>query len=184
MGRVRGFGMFGMALALPLIFSVAPVSAKRADQPRPEIFRKLIDCRTVADSASRLACYDAQVAKLDEAESRNELVVVDKEQVRKARRGLFGLSLPDLGGVFGHGDEKGDDAQGLSEIETTIASAKEGNYGKWIIVLADGARWEQTEARDIRDPKPGQTIKIRKAALGSFFANINGATAIRVKRVN
>lgn len=184
MGKAQRFGMFGMAFAAPMLFSVAPLSAKRVDQPRPEIFRKLIDCRTVADNAARLACYDAQVAKLDEAESRNELVVVDKEQVRKARKGLFGLSLPDLGGVFGGGDDKGEDAQGLSEIESTIKSAKEGNYGKWIIVLEDGARWEQTEAKDIRDPKPGQPIKIRKAALGSFFANINGATAIRVKRVN
>ena len=115
MGRLYSFGMFGMATALPLIFSVVPLSAKRVDQPRPEIFRKLIDCRTVTENVARLACYDAQVAKLDEAESRNELVVVDKEQVRKARKGLFGLTLPDLGGVFGGGDDKGEDAQGLSE---------------------------------------------------------------------
>lgn len=164
--------------------SVAPGMAKDV-QPRPEILQTLVNCRTVPDSTARLACYDAQVARLDAAESSKELVVVDKEEIKKARRGLFGLALPDLGGLFGGGDEKKDEPLGsVSEIESTIKSARADQYGNWSIVIADGARWVQTEPRSMRDPKPGQPIRIRKAALGSFMANVNGQTGFKVKRVN
>ncbi len=176
-------GMFGMIAAAVTTYSVAPALAKSKPQPRPEIFRKLIDCRSVTESAARLACYDAQVARLDEAESRNELVVVDKEQVKKARRGLFGLSLPDLGGVFGTGNDS-EDENGLSEITSTVKAASPGAYGKWVIVLEDGAKWVQTDTTAIRTPKVGQPIIIKKAALGSFVAKVNDLRAFKVMRVN
>jgi hypothetical protein len=178
--RLGMFGMMGGAIA---IFSVAPALAKDAPQPRPEIFRKLIDCRSVADNAARLACYDAQVARFDEAESRNELVVVDKEQVKKARKGLFGLSLPDLGGVFGTGNDE-EDKNGLSEIQSTVKVAVTGASGKWTIILEDGAKWVQTDTTVIRTPKPGQPIVIKRAALGSFLAKVNDLRAFKVMRVN
>jgi hypothetical protein len=103
----------------------------------------------------------------------------------KARKGLFGLTLPDLG-LFGGKDaeEKDPDQEGISKIESTIRSAGQNAEGNWVITLEDGAKWVQTEAKSIRTPKPGQPIRIRKAALGSFFANIDGQTAIRMKRQN
>ncbi len=183
MALASRLGMFGMIGVAAATFSVAPAFAKDAPQPRPEIFRKLVDCRSVADNAARLACYDAQVARLDEAESRKELVVVDKEQVKKARKGLFGLSLPDLGGVFGTGDDE-EDENGLSEIQSTIKAALTGKTGKWTIILEDGAKWVQTDTTAIRAPKPGQPVIIRKGALGSFVAKVNDLRAFKVVRVN
>lgn len=178
---------FGMKVVLAVLAStscVAPALGKEP-QARPEILQTLVNCRAVADSAARLACFDAQVARLDAAESNKELVVVDKEEIRKARKGLFGLALPDLGGLFGGGDEKKDEPLGsVSEIESTIKSARADQYGNWSIIIADGARWVQTEPKSMRDPKPGQAIRIRKAALGSFMANVNGQTGFKVKRVN
>jgi hypothetical protein len=183
MAFVSRLGMFGMIGGAVAIFCVAPALAKDAPQPRPEVFRKLIDCRTVADNVARLACYDAQVARLDEAESRNEVVVVDKEQVKKARKGLFGLSLPDLGGVFGTGDDN-EDKYGLSEIQSTVKAAVSGTSGKWTIILEDGAKWVQTDTTAIRTPKAGQPIIIKKGALGSFVAKVNDLRAFKVIRVN
>lgn len=184
MKTANGFGMKVTLAVVVTTSCVVPAFGKDA-QPRPEILQTLVNCRTVADSAARLTCYDTQVARLDAAESRKELVVVDKEEIKKARRGLFGLSLPDLGGLFGGGDEKKDEPLGsVSEIESTIKSARTDQFGNWSIVIADGARWVQTEPKSMRDPKLGQPIKIRKAALGSFMANINGQTGFKVKRVN
>jgi len=42
----------------------------------------------------------------------------------------------------------------------------------------------QTDTTSIRIPKSGQSIKIRKAAMGSFSANMNNQHAIRMKRQN
>ncbi len=149
--------------------------------PRPETFQKLIDCKSVADASSRLACFDKQVAELEAAERDSSVVVVDKKQLQRADKGLFGLNLPSLGGLLGRGEKK---EEAVSAIETTIKSATQTASGRWLIVLDDGARWIQTETQTIFDPKPGQKIRIRKAAFGSYFANINGQTAIRMSRQN
>jgi hypothetical protein len=182
MKTLHQYVTIGMASAVIATFFIAPVLVRAADPARPAVFQKLIDCRAIAENTARLACYDAQVAKLDEAESRNEVVVVDKEQVKTARKGLFGLALPDLGIFSGKKDGQPDDE--LKEIESTIKSVRTNARGNWVIILDDGAKWVQTESKSILDPKPGHPVRIRKAALGSFMVNINGRTAIRMQREN
>ncbi len=112
------------------------------------------------------------------------MVVADKEQLQKARRGLFGITLPSLGLFGGKDDDKGDNAP-INEIEATITSARQIASGNWRLVLDDGGVWVQTEPKRIaRDPRSGMKVRIRRAAVGTFFANIDGQTAIRVRRVN
>lgn len=165
-----------------LIAMSSSLSAQDKKVPRASLFQKVIDCRAIADNAARLACYDAQVSALDQAETRREVVIVDQAEVRKARRGLFGLTLPDLGGLFGSGEEGRKEE--FTQIESTIKSVSTQGYGKWVFVIEDGARWVQTDSESIRMPKPGQPIRIRKASMGGFFANVNNQPAIRVIRTN
>ena len=180
-------GRFGATVAvLALILSAGEGGAKaRDDAPaaRPELFRKLVDCRSVADSAARLACYDTTVSALDAAEQKRELVVVDKGQVRTARRSLFGFALPNLS-IFGGGDaEDKKEAEEFSSIETKIRSAYRNAAGRWVITIDEGAQWLQIDSRDLaREPRAGLPIKISKAALGSYFAKVDGQIAIRMKR--
>jgi hypothetical protein len=173
--KITAAALFSLLLLLSPV-----VAAEVRKEPRPPVFQKLIDCRAIADAAARLACYDSGVAQIDDAEQKSEIVVVDRTQIKKAKRSLFGLSLPKLG-LFGNEDDKGDDAEVL---ETTIKSASSLGYDKWAFTLEDGARWVQTEARGSTNPKPGQSIKIRRGAMGGYLANIDGHPAIRVKRVN
>lgn len=182
------FSASGMAIIACVIAAPATAFAAGQHNPRPEVLRKLVDCRAVANDAERLACYDAQVAALDSAEARNEVVVVDKNQIRTAKKTLFGLSLPTLA-IFGgsNNDDASAKDEQLSEIESTIASATamRGTPDRWAITIEDGARWTQTESKRLpRSPKPGMPIKIRKAGVGGYFANIDGQTAIRVQRAN
>ncbi|OHT22036.1 hypothetical protein [Edaphosphingomonas haloaromaticamans] len=180
------FSASGWVAATCVLATPALVLAAEQREGRPEIFTKLIECRSIADAAQRLACYDERVAALDTAEAQSDVVVVDKGQVRKAKRTLFGLSLPALTIFEGNDKEKAREEE-IKEIESTIkeASPLKGTQDRWVIVLEDGARWVQTEAKRInRAPKPGMSIKIRQAALGSYFANIDGQTAIRVRREN
>ena len=168
--------------AISFVLCASAAFAADKKEPRPEIFQKLVDCRAVPDSAQRLACYDAQVSLLDAAETREEVVVVDRAQIKKARKSLFGLTLPSLS-MFG-GDKDDGTEEGFSFIESKIAAIKTTPDGKYAFKLEDGARWTQTEYQSMRTPKVGDTIRIRKAALGSFMANINERPAIRVKREN
>ena len=167
-----------------LALFVTPVAAASGEEvQRPEVFEKLLGCRNVKDSTERLLCFDKQVAEMDAAASKAELVVVDRGQIRKTRRSLFGLNLPNLG-IFGGGDAERREAEAFTEIESTISSARISGY-RWLVVLEDGARWIQIDSKSLtRDPKAGQKIRIRKAALGSFLANIDGQTAIRMHREN
>lgn len=144
-------------------------------------FEKLVGCRALTEAAARLDCFDREVGAVAAAESKQDLVVIDRARVRTARRTLFGLSVPDLG-IFGAADA---DEDGVGRINAMIASSSRAADGKWMFRLADGARWAQTDSRELAaDPRSGQPIAIRRAALGSFLANVNGQTAIRVKRVN
>lgn len=168
---------FSPVLFLALL-AAQPEFAQANEAARPDTFRNLIDCRSIADARQRLACYDRQAAALDAAESRKELVVLDRAQVRRTQRSLFGLALPDLK-IFGDGSGEAE-----KEIITTIKRAWTHSTGKWAFELADGARWVQTDGREpVFAPEAGQSIRIRRAALGSYLANIDRQTAIRVQRI-
>ena len=161
----------------------APANAQKKGalpDSRPPVFEALVNCRTITDAAQRLACYDSKVAAIDEAEKNNEIVLADKESMKEARRGLFGFTLPKLR-LFGDGEEE----EGEAELVAKIDSAYQTGAGKWTVVLEDGARWAQIDDKIInKDPAKGMEIKIRKATMGSYFANIAGQRAMRMKRVN
>lgn len=177
-----------IAVAAILFIATIPLGtaawAKKAEEPQapPAVMSRVIACTSVADAMERLACFDREVKSMSEAQRSGDLVAMDRLQVRKTRRSLFGLALPDLG-VFGDSDS--DD--GDSAIETTIKAVRQGADGKWLFELAEGGRWQQLDSREfIVDPAAGQPIRIRRAAMGSYLANVNkqvNRIAIRVRRV-
>jgi len=142
----------------------------------PKLFEEVVQCRSLQDSAQRLACYDRSVAALETAQKTNELYVADKAAMKEARKGLFGFSLPKMK-IFG--DE---DLGNLDELETTITAVSSGQRGL-IFTLPDGARWAQTDKKYIDRPKIGSKIKIQKALLGSYLASINNKPGVRVERL-
>ncbi len=167
-------------LALVALALAAPASAQKAGEKRSQVLSRVVDCRKLEDGQARLACYDREVAAMEVAEARKDVVVVDREQLRKTRRTLFGLTLPNLS-VFG---DDNDDQEGVQRIETTIKAVSQNPYGKWILTLEDGARWAQLDSIELPiDPRPGHPIKIRRAAMGSYLANIKDQNAIRVRRM-
>ena len=188
--RARSFGIgyaVSVSLAAFAVLTAVPGAAQSTSgasaEAAPSLFDAVVACRAIAEPSERLACFDRSVPALDEARRGRQIVVMDREEVREARRGLFGLLLP-AGRIFGGGDDDSSTGENIDRIETTIDRANRGADGKWIFVLADGARWQQIDVRRINDPRQGTTIAIRRAAMGSFLANVGGQTAIRVRRVN
>lgn len=176
--------------AFSLMLIAAPVTA--ADKPKeapPAVVQKLLDCRAITDAAARLSCLDAGVAALAGAVESRDVLVADREQVKKARRSLFGLMLPSFN-LFGADKdevgkgEKKDERGALTEIEATITAARPTRLGGWRVELDDGSTWQQTDNLTLRhDPKAGMKVRIKRAAMGSFMANIEGQSAVRMRRV-
>jgi hypothetical protein len=167
-----------LATAIALSLPLAAKDDKDDGLARPKLFDDLVACKTIENAEARLACYDANVAALDEAQKSKEIVVTDKAAIKEARRGLFGFDLPKIK-IFGGNEEE------LNEVEATLSEAYMNRDGKLTIVLEDGARWSQIDSQVVRgSPKAGSKARIRRAAMGSFFVNIDEKRAIRMKRVN
>jgi hypothetical protein len=174
--------LFAAALLLGLL---SPALAQRGgSQPerRPETFEALVHCRTIAEAAARLQCFDTAAAALEQAAASHDVVVVDRAQVRESRRRLFGLALPHLP-VFGGGDNDRDD-QEIAQIDSVVASAVRNDLGQWQVRLQDGGTWIQTDFNPLAvAPRSGQPVVIHRGALGSYMMRVDRQPGVRVRRV-
>jgi len=138
----------------------------------------LLDCQHVTDSAARLACFDRASANVTQAIGRHDLLVVDREAVRSAKRSLFGFSVPNFG-IFGGDKEE------VKQLDGVLAFASRNRDGGYVLGLQDGSQWSQIDDRPLAiEPRPGDKITVHRAALGSFMLNVGRMPGIRVKRVN
>ena len=179
-GMTTRLGAATLAMLSGPVAAQTIVDKDRALTTPPTIYGELVACRTVEEPAARLACFDEKVAAFETAKANNELVIADREQVREARRGLFGLSLPRISLFDGDADE----GERIEEVESTVAGVRSLRDGKYLIQLEDGAIWQQTDGRGtMRQPKPGDTIVIKRALMGSFLAKVNDGRGFKVKRL-
>ena len=170
-----------LAAFLALLPASAAIGQARNEAPaRPALFEALVRCRAITEDAARLTCFDAATAALQAAAERRDVVVVDRGQVRESRRRLFGLALPRLP-IFGGGDD--DDEEEISSIESSIISAHQVEYGRWMVRLEDGSTWVQTDNNLIAGrPRSGQPVRVNRGALGSYMMRVNGQPGVRVRR--
>lgn len=176
MHRAISFAILTVALCVPI---AGPALAKNDKQApaTPATYQALLDCKSVADPSARLACYDQKVATLAGAVRDRQLIIADRETMREARRGLFGLSLPRLK-LFGSDD----DTEEVKQIDSTIKAVRSASDGMPIFVLADDSRWKQIDGRDVF-AKGGAKITIKRTAMGGYMATVDGQAGLRVVRL-
>lgn len=169
-----------VSIAAIAALGAASASAK-GPPPQSPLVSALDHCRTITDPAQRLACFDSTAGTLVAASRSGQVSVVDRGELRQARRSLFGFAMPKL--PFFAGDESAGDV--TDEITTTIKSANSIGNGKFRFVVAEGnAVWETTQQSiTLYDPRPGQTIVIKRGPLGSYFLRINGQRSVKGRRV-
>lgn len=175
--------MMTRTIATTVMGALCLVSAPAGAQSSPSnaLVDAVVRCKGEAEEQARLRCYDSAVAALAQATTSGDIVVVDREDVRKTRRSLFGFSMPNLP-FFGRDESQKEEQP--DEIEAKIQSVRGIGYGKWLIVLDTGARWQTTEGGTLaREPKVGQMVKIKKGAIGSFFLSVDGRRGVRAQRV-
>lgn len=167
--------------------AASPSLAQRTDTS-PEnaagLFDRLLACRNVSGTAERLDCFDRTAVQLDEARIRKDVVVMDRAEMRKARRTLFGFPLPRIR-LFGDGD---DDERGgepdIKEITSTVKSYNEAGFRKWVFALEDGSHWQTTEVVANFVPRAGEPIRVTRSPLGGYFLHVGGGgLRIRARRI-
>jgi len=167
----------GIAGACALVVAGTARAAGPVDTGSPAQVQRLMQCRTIESPQERLACFDRETEAMGRAIASKDLVVIDKEKARQAKRSLFGFSIPNFGGLFGGGNDD------VSQIESTIKGTGHNVDGGWIITLADGSIWSQTDDWPGLDPRPGKKVIVKRGALGSFRLMIPGQNGIKVKRI-
>lgn len=164
--------------AMLAVASGAP--AAEPDDAGERVLASFAQCRSISDAVQRLDCFDKAAGALEAAVKANDVRIVDRGDVRKARRSLFGFTLPKID-LFGREDDEKEVP--FTEINTTVASARDVANGRVEIRLADDteAVWQTTEAVTF-PPNPGAPIRIRKGAIGSYFITFGGKS-VRGMRV-
>lgn len=172
-----GFVFAGLAA----LSAAAGAAAQTPPVARP--VAALQQCRSVADPQARLACYDKAVDVLTASTASGETVVVERTEVRKARKGLFGFTLPSIGFLNGR-DDDADDRADAASLETKVVTARALPYGKWRFAVESGGIWETVEASmGFTDPKPGATVLIEKGSLGAYYAKVGKGRRVQAKRI-
>jgi hypothetical protein len=173
--------MMGKALVggvLAVIFASAGQARSIPNTGTPQSIQQLLACRSITDSAQRLACYDRQAAAVGQGIASKELVVIDKARANAAKRSLFGFSIPDFGGLFGGAADE------VKEIASTITKVGQDPYGAWVVSLADGSTWAQQDDAPLGlPPEKGDKVVVHRGSFGAFFLRVAGQPGIRVKRV-
>lgn len=152
----------------------------RGNTEREDVLAQLKTCQSIEDDSQRLACFDAQVAGLVAANEAGDVRLVDREDVRRTRRQLFGFSVPDVGILQGDGK----DAEAGDTLTTTITSVRYGPRRRIEFTTSEGARWRISRApRRLRTIEAGDSVEFKKASLGTFFIRIDGQMGVKGKRV-
>ena len=165
-------------LSAPLLAALvlAPLSAVAEPAGTDEVYA----CATISEYAERLACYDAAVGRLKDAEDAGEITTVTREQVEEVQRDSFGFSIPSLPSIAmpklggGEPDE-------IEQVTYAITDLDRNGYGKVTVTLENGQVWRQTDSE--RTPLSADEATIKRAALGSFMMKLDGGRAFRVQRV-
>lgn len=167
-----------------LALGAQAASAQQASlPPTPEALVAAYRCAEVQGDGARLACYDEAVGRLREAEAQGQIVAVDHAQAANIEREAFGFNLPNLARLIprlGAGDNAQAEIEGVEMQIDRIARRAD---GKSRFIMSNGQAWSQTEPQSMHNVRAGDTVRVRRAALGTFMlVGSRGGAGHRVRR--
>lgn len=170
------------AAAAVAMAAAPPAQAQDASQRILDTFGA---CRAVQGTDARLACFEHAYDGFASEVKAKTVRIVDKKDITKVKRSLFGFALPKIA-LFGGGDDgakSGDEEPEFSEIDSAIGSIHGIASGRVEFTLAEegSALWRSTDPVNF-PPKPGDKIHIKRGALGNYFIS-SGSTRFRGTRV-
>lgn len=139
-------------------------------------------CRTIA-ADQRLACYERTTEPLIAARDARQIRIIDRETVQRAKRSLFGFSLPHLN-LFGNGkeDPRAESDTDVKQISGVVTAVQPASPGMYVFSLAEGGVWQSVTESPAFEPRKGDTVTIKAGLLGRYTARVGNGRSVDVKR--
>lgn len=167
-------------LAAMLLLPPAAVQA----QPSDAAVARFNACAAIREDAERLRCFDtvtravraeAQAAPRSTTPSRPAQTAQTRA---RSERENFGLNAT-------RQRQRRGEAPQIKNLTAKVAATREFGAGYWMILLDDGAIWEVTELRSMFEPpRRGDTIRIRRGAIGGYLLYVGRQASINARRVS
>lgn len=178
--RSSVLGVLGAAIGCGVMGGAPALAQDAADAAATDYVDELRACRAIVDGAERLSCYDAKVGAMVAATEAGDVQVVDRDDLVRTRRQLFGFTVPDLDILKGNEQDK----EASEVLTTSITGARRMSNIAWRFTTEEGATWEINNApRRLAPIKAGDKVEFKKASLGFYFIRINGQMGVKGKRV-
>lgn len=174
--------------ALALLAVLMPGKAQaQAPEPVPASenggLSGLYACTEIPEASARLTCFDAATASLRAAENVGDVKLIDLASVQQLDRESFGFSLPSLGKILAPKKSAASlRTTPIDRIDAVIKSVRIAPSGAAVITLENGQIWRQIDSERNFPLKPGVSVRISKASLGSFFLTLKSRVSYRVER--
>ncbi len=167
-----------IASALTILLPAQALAQEQESSTTSEWLNGLEQCRDILAAESRLACFDEEVAEILKATEAGEVQIVDGEDLRKTRRGLFGFSLP-KSGIFGGGADELE-----RKMQSEITSLRRIDSDSWVITIAEGSVWRVENAHRGFKPRVGAPVELERAAMGSYWVRVDGQIGAKGRRID
>ena len=136
-------------------------------------------CKDIASDSDRLACYDAAVGRLQQAEIDGDLTTMTRQEAEQVQKDSFGFSIPSLPAIMMR--RSGDEKAQVKQVTMPVKAIR-GSKGNLQIILENGQVWKQTDSKQLRNNGQKEAL-ISEAALGSYKMKLDGGIAFRVERI-
>ena len=123
-------------------------------------------CAIVHNDADRLACYDQAFGK-------------PAAPVAAATKGQFGFTEKEAARKNGQPAE----SAGPESVSAAIKALDRLHDGKFVVTLENAQVWAQSEVNSQADVEIGDTVTVRRGALGSYLLVTKAGIGTRVRRV-
>ncbi|HSG33937.1 MAG TPA: hypothetical protein VLA37_05330 [Sphingomonadaceae bacterium] len=182
--RVKGTTLLFAGTAAAVLVG-APIRAQVPDEVVLNIMR---ECAKIDDPTSRLACYDNNI-RAGGSDGGRPVVPGESGTVQGGRGIGGGSGAQGFGAEDVRNPDRFDSYQerglGVDEITARVASVRQREPGIYLVTLEGGAEWLFTDTVpfSFRPPRPGDTVEIGRAALGSFLMRVGDQQSVRVRRI-
>lgn len=175
-------GLLAVGAAAGMIVAAAPALAQDAASDSARL-KLMLECDAIHNESTRLACYDgaARRSRSSMGANRPGMLPGLKASQPMTPAQSFGMN----GQLARQRQDMPAKPEGPSEISARVASAADNGVGMWQVNFIDGARWKMTEgSRDFKPPRAGDTVRIRKATMGSYLMYVGAQPSVRVVRIH
>lgn len=135
-------------------------------------------CDQIAADQERLKCFDREVAKARALEADAPAVPAQPQATELTPQQKMGLTPGKIVKL-----ESPPEAE-LKELSAKIQAAATSASGRGVFTLDNGQVWRQVEADPHFSVRPGDSVRITRGALGSYFMSVSAHMSTRVSRTH